>query len=303
MQTDIETQSVEVAQAAYLDRCAPGYRTRRVQWSGGTTQVIELGEGTPLLLVHGGMGEAFQWGSILSALAKSHRVLAVDRPGHGLADAFDYRGVDILAHARRFLGDILDSERLPAVPIVASSMGGLWSVAFALSHPERVPRLVLVGAPAGIGRSVPLLMRLGTLPILKTIVRSQMQKPTRESTRAFWAQLMVAHPERLDDDFLDVSTASQARNAPTWFTLIDSTVDVRGMKHNLVLGDRWKQLSVPTTLIWGEKDAWCPPEVGEAVAASNPQLRVVRIPDAGHAPWFDEPDRVVNAILEALAET
>ena len=146
-------------------------------------------------------------------------------------------------------------------------------------------------------------MRLGTLPILKTIVRSQMQKPTRQSTRAFWAQLMVAHPERLDDDFLDVSTASQARNAPTWFTLIDSTVDVRGMKQNLVLGERWKQLSVPTTLIWGEKDAWCPPEVGEVVAASNPLLRVVRIPDAGHAPWFDEPERVVNAILEALTAT
>src|ERR687886_620083 len=118
MQAGKETQSVEVAQSAYLNRCAPGYRTRRVQWSGGTTQVIELGEGTPLLLVHGGMGEAFQWGSILSALAKSHRVLAVDRPGHGLADAFDYRGVDILAHARRFLGDILDIEGLPAVPIV-----------------------------------------------------------------------------------------------------------------------------------------------------------------------------------------
>lgn len=150
---------------------------------------------------------------------------------------------------------------------------------------------------------MPLLMRLGTLPILKTIVRSQMQKPTRDSTRAFWAQLMVAHPERLDDDFLDVSTASQARNATSWFTLIDSTVDVRGMKQDLVLGDRWKQLNVPTTLIWGEKDGWCPPEVGEAVAATNPQLRVVRIADAGHAPWFDEPDRVVNAIQEALADT
>jgi pimeloyl-ACP methyl ester carboxylesterase len=97
-------------------------------------------------------------------------VLAVDRPGHGLADAFDYQGVDILAHARRFLGDILDSEGLPAVPIVACSMGGLWSVAFALSHPDRVPQLLLVGAPAGIQRSVPLLMRLGTLPILNPLL-------------------------------------------------------------------------------------------------------------------------------------
>jgi pimeloyl-ACP methyl ester carboxylesterase len=293
---------LELAQVAYLERCAPGYRTRRVQWSGGATQVIELGEGTPLLLVHGGMGEAFQWAPILSPLARHHRVLAVDRPGNGLADPFDYRGIDVLAHGRRFLGELLDAEGLPSVPVVASSMGGLWSVAFALESPDRAPHLVLVGAPAGIRRAVPLQMRLGTLPILKTIVRSLMRSPTRETTRAFWRHLMVAHPERLEDDLLDALTASHVRNAPSWFSLIDSTVDIRGMKPELVIGDRWKKLSVPTTLIWGERDAWCAPEEGETVASTNPRLRVVRIPGAGHAAWLDDPDRVVDAIKGALGD-
>ncbi|HYO55488.1 alpha/beta hydrolase [Archangium sp.] len=294
-------RAFELAQAAYLNRCAPGHRTRRVRWSGGTTQVIELGEGPPLLLLHGGLGEAFQWGHILPALARRHRVMAVDRPGHGLADPFDYRGVDLLRHARRFLGDILDAEGLPSVPIAACSMGGLWATDFALTHPERVPRLVLVGSPAGITRAQPLQMRLGTLPVLRTLVRRMMSRPTRDSTRAFWAQLLVAHPERLSDDFLDLATESQRRNTPTWFTLIDRAMDVRGLKKELFLGNRWKDLLVPTTFVWGEKDAWVGPELGEAVVAMNPRLlRMVRIPDAGHGPWFDAPELTVEAIEGAL---
>jgi pimeloyl-ACP methyl ester carboxylesterase len=287
---------LELAQASYLNRCAPGHRTRRIRWSGGTTQVIELGEGPPLLLLHGGLGEAFQWGNILPALARKHRVMAVDRPGHGLADPFDYRGVDLLRHARRFLGDILEAEGLASVSLVGCSMGGLWATDFALTHPARVSRLVLVAAPAGVTRALPLQMRLGTLPGLKTLVRRMMRQPTRDSTRAFWAQLLVAKPERLEDDFLDVLTESQRRNAPSWFTLIDRAFDVRGMKKELLLADRWKDLSVPTTFVWGEKDAWGAPELGEAVVALNPRVRMVRIPEAGHAPWVDAPERVVEAI-------
>ncbi|HYO73792.1 MAG TPA: alpha/beta hydrolase [Archangium sp.] len=294
-------RAFELAQEAYLDRRAPGHRTRRVRWSGGTTQIIELGEGPPLLLLHGGLGEAIQWANILPALAQKHRVMAVDRPGHGLADPFDYGKVDLLACARRFLGELLDAEGLPSVPIVGASMGGLWSIDFALTHPQRVSRLVLTGAPAGVTRALPLQMRLGTLPVLKTLVRSMMRQPTRDSTRAFWKQLLVAHPERLEDDLLDLLTESQRRNAPSWFTLIDRSFDVRGLKKELLLDERWKNLSVPTTFLWGEKDAWGGPGVGEAIASLNPRVRMVRIPDAGHAVWMDAPEPVVAAIKEALS--
>lgn len=295
-------RAFELAQAAYLDRCAPGHRTRRVRWSGGTTQIIELGEGPPLLLLHGGLGEAIQWTNILPALARKHRVMAVDRPGHGLADPFDYRGEDLLACARRFLGELLDAEGLPSVPLVGASMGGLWAIDFALTHPQRVSRLVLTGAPAGVTRALPLQMRLGTLPGLKTLVRSMMRQPTRDSTRAFWKQLLVAHPERLEDDLVDLLTESQRRNAPSWFTLIDQAFDVRGMKKALLLAGRWKDLAVPTTLVWGEKDAWGGPALGEALASANPRVRMVRIPDAGHAVWRDAPERVVEAIEGALGD-
>lgn len=69
-----------------------------------------------------------------------------------------------------------------------------------------------------------------------------------------------------------------------------------------MIGERWKKLFVPTPLILGENDAWCAPEEGEAVALPNPRVQVVCITGAGHAAWLDNPDRVVDAINEALIE-
>ena len=152
METQLD-RDVEKVQAALLARFAPDARVRRLRWSQGETQLFELGSGAPMLYVHGGLGGAFEIVPILARLARHHRVIAVDRPGHGMADPFDYRGVDFLDHARTFLGDVLDE--LSTVDVIANSMGGLWSAAFAIDAPDRVERLALVGAPAGVKHRVP----------------------------------------------------------------------------------------------------------------------------------------------------
>src|SRR6266545_184591 len=126
METEPDRE-LERAQAALLARFAPDTRVRRIRWSQGETQIFELGTGPPLLYVHGGLDGAYDLVPILTALAKNHRVLAVDRPGHGLADPFDYRGVDLLDHGRTFLRDIVDALELPTVDVVANSLGALLS--------------------------------------------------------------------------------------------------------------------------------------------------------------------------------
>ena len=120
MDTELDRE-LEEAQAALLARYAPDTSLRRLRWSQGETQLFELGTGAPLLYVHGGLGGAYEIVPILGALAENHRVLVVDRPGHGLADPFDYPGIDLLDHARTFLGDILDALELPRADVVANS--------------------------------------------------------------------------------------------------------------------------------------------------------------------------------------
>ena len=299
------TEQVEAAQAALLAHSSPGARVRRLAWSGGTTQVIEIGEGPPLLLIHGGLGEAAQWASILPALARGRRVLAVDRPGHGLADPFDYRGVDVEPHACRFLSDVLDGLGLDRTDVVANSMGGLWSVFLALRAPERFHRLVLIGAPAGMTRAVPGPLRPLGLPLIGApLGRLAMSRPTEANTRAFWGRILVAHPERLDPVLLAFVVAAQKRNLRSMVSFAGAILDAGGLRRKLILGERWRDLRVPSVFIWGERDGFGPPDQGEAVASGIPGgARVIRIPDAGHLTWLDAPDAVLAALGEALEPT
>ena len=294
------TRLVEARQAAYLERVVPEHRIVRVRWSGGATQIIEAGQGQPLLLLHGGLGEATQWAPLLPALAHRYRVLAVDRPGHGLADAFDYRGVDMLDVASRFASEILDTLNLSAAAVLGNSMGGLWATGFALSHPERVTRLILIGAPAGLQRAVPWTLRLGSIPLFSGAMKTGLTRATRDSLRAFWGERIVVNPERLGDDFFDLCLASQLRNHSSWISLLQSAIDLGGLKPHLVIGERWGRLQQPTTFIWGEQDSWVPADAGERISAAHKHIRMIRVPNAGHAPWFDDTPAVARAVEDAV---
>ena len=303
VETELDRE-LEKAQAALLAGFAPETRVHRIRWSQGETQVFELGSGSPLLYVHGGLGGAYEVVPILAALAEDHRVLAVDRPGHGLADPFDYRSVDLLDHGRTFLRDVVDGLGLPTVDVVANSLGALLSVAFALDAPSRVARLALVGAPFGVARRPPLLMLPFGFPLIgQPLARYVFSNATRGGSRRFWGQVIVRHPERVDDLVLDVDVANTRRNVESWLGLLACIADWRrlGYRRELILGERWRALTMPTLLLWPEHDAFASPEEGEALVATNPNLRLVRVPEAGHNAWFDEPDRVVTEIERFLA--
>lgn len=292
------------AQNALLARYAPETHIRRVRWSQGEAQVLELGAGPPLLLVHGGGDNALVWVPIFSALARSHHLVAVDRPGHGLADSFDYRGVDLMEHAATFLREVLDALDLPRVDVMANSMGALWSLILAFDQPERVSRLVIVGAPPGLIRSAPLPLRALTIPLLgRAIGRMTMANTTRQASRKFWGELLVAHPERLDDLLLDVDVAHTRRNYHDVLHFLARALNARGVRRHLVLRERWEALLVPTLFLSGERDPFMTrrrTEAWEALSARNPQVSIVPILDAGHLAWLDDPDQVVVEIERFL---
>jgi pimeloyl-ACP methyl ester carboxylesterase len=297
-------RELERAQAALLARFAPDAQLRRLRWSQGETHVLELGSGPPLVYVHGGLSGAFEVVPILGALAENHRVLAVDRPGHGLADPFDYRGVDLLDHARTFLGDVLDALDLAAPAVVANSIGAYFAVALALGTPRRVSRLAIVGAPFGLARRPPAqLLPLGLPVIGPRLGRHVFSNATRDGSRRFFGQVLVEHPERIDDLLLDVDVANSRRNAESMVGLVARIADFRrlGYRRELMLGERWHALTTETLFIWGERDAFGSPEHGEALVARNPSLRLVRVAGAGHLLALDDPDATVAEIGRFLA--
>ena len=119
----------------------------------GRARVIESGSGRPVLLIHGGGGLANHWFPLMAHL-DGYRLIAVDRPGCGLTDGFDYsRTASLRQHAVTFLTHVADAAGLGAVDVVANSMGALWSLWLAADRPERVRSLTcLVALPLSPGR-------------------------------------------------------------------------------------------------------------------------------------------------------
>ena len=295
------------ARKRLLTRFVPGARTRRVKWSMGWTELIEVGEGPPLVLVHGGLGEAGGWVPILTSLARRFHLYVPDRPGHGLSDPFDYRGVDMSELSATFLADVLDECSLRTVPLVGCSMGGFTAIAFYLTHPDRVSQLILPGMPAGLQRAVPpgifeaqKLMRLLSTPSPGAAMCSELAQPAARGRMREVQSALVAHPERVAEEFLDCDWFNLLRNHRSFRWYLDGVVTPEGVSPPLLLDQRWAELRVPTTFIWGEKDVFATVDQGRAAAARVPTSRFELIPDAGHAVWVDEPVRVAGCILDSL---
>lgn len=279
-----------------------GWSSRRLRWSGGETQAIEAGAGEPLLLVHGGMGNAANWAPLMARLARTRRVIAVDRPGHGLASTFDYRGVDMWRHAAAFLTEIADALGLGTLDVAANSMGGMWATALAEAHPERVRHLVLVGAPAGSQRWIPPKVGVLAWPVVGSLVGAMVRRGSPEGTRSFWRGVIVAHPERLSEELLLFETLAARRNVGVWLSLVRNFGSVRGVRPRYLVEAHLRRVAAPVTFVWGERDGFDSPKRGRQLAAATirPGVVVV-IPDAGHLPWIDEPDLVARAILSAVS--
>jgi pimeloyl-ACP methyl ester carboxylesterase len=292
---------VESAQRAFLDREVVGWTSRRIPWSGGETQVIEAGAGEPLLVVHGGMGNAADWAPLIGRLARHRRVVAVDRPGHGLASFFDYRGVDLWSHAAGFLTEVLDALRLSRVDVAGNSMGGLFGIALAEANPERVRTLTLVGAPAGAQRRLPPKIGLMAWPIVGRLVIAMVRRSTPASTRSFWDRLIVAHAERLSDESLLFTALAARRNAIGWRSIVGANASARGILARNLIAGHLARVEAPVAWVVGERDAFTSPGDNRGLSALTPVPGpFVVIPDAGHLPWFDEPDVVAEAILAAI---
>ena len=110
--------------------------------------VVELGEGPPLLFVHGLIGRWTHWVEQLTAFAGSHRVIAVDLPGFGDSPLPARGGISVPIYAR-MLARLMEALELSATAFVGHSMGGFTAVELAIDYPELVERLVLV-SPAGL---------------------------------------------------------------------------------------------------------------------------------------------------------
>jgi pimeloyl-ACP methyl ester carboxylesterase len=266
-------------------------------------QVLEGGQGEPVLFIHGGDGVAAQWEPLLSRLSSGFHVYAPDRPGCGLTDMFNYRDVPLREHAVDFVEATMNALGLESASLIGNSMGGYFALVFALAHPERVKRLVTVGEPAGSSATIPPGNRLLAIRGLNGLMFSTVMKPGASATYEGFKRILVAHPDRLSPAYLDCCTvASEIPGATeSWLTLLEDCHITDGRSTlTYSLRPELPKLSMPTLLIWGDKDSFGPSSLAKEMAQMIPHGRAEVVPDAGHLAWLDQPEAVAGLITNFL---
>lgn len=267
---------------------------------GLTVQVLEAGEGEPLLYLHGHGATQAHLANLLPALTERFRVVAPTRPEIGLSDRVDIKGHDV----RRFSTDLwrllLDELGLDRVAVMGNSLGGLEATWLALDAPERVDRIVLLGGVPGYGPWLPAFFRLSSVPGLNTFLHEVASPPGPDTTEKMMA-FLTGHPERVPEVQKDLltETMSDPASRKAWRRWTEELVSLGGIPRYDTMHEL-SRIACPVLLLWGSADTNCRLAAGQEAAERIPDADLVVLEGAGHLPWLDEPERCEQEILTFL---
>ncbi len=256
---------------------------------------LDVGQGPPLILLHGLGGSMWQWEYQQLPLSASHRVITLDQVGSGLSDKPDiaYSPTEMVD----FVKDFMDALGLDRATIVGQSMGAGVAIGLALTYPERVDRLILIsGFPDHVREN----LQNGTLKeALDTwapvwLAQFANWVSGRGPTQRVLEEIIHDH-SLLTPDVLERSYRNRKRGGviPPLF----------GLMRALPLWEsgfatRFGEIRHPTLVLWGTEDRVFAANVGEDVSKKIPGARFAPIPKTSHLPQWESPDAVNNLILD-----
>ncbi|GAA3720582.1 alpha/beta fold hydrolase [Gordonia hankookensis] len=260
----------------------------------------DAGDGDALLLIHGMAGSSATWDAVIPALARRHRIIAPDLPGHG--DSDKPRGDYSLGAFAAFLRDLLDEIGIDKVTVIGQSLGGGVAMQFTYQHPDYCERLVLIGS-GGLGPDVNWMLRFLAAPGAELILPVIAPKPVLrvgETVRS-WASSAGIRSPRADQTWRAYASLSDAATRRAFLRTLRAVVDHRGQAVS-ALNRLYLNAELPTQLIWGDKDNIIPVAHGIAAHEAIPGSRLEILPGVGHYPHAEAPDEVVRILDDFLTE-
>jgi pimeloyl-ACP methyl ester carboxylesterase len=247
------------------------------------TSYVDIGGGHPVVLIHGVGLQLEAWAPQIEALSSTHRVIAIDLPGHGGSSPID-RG-STLADFVHWFTTTLDDLGLDSVNVAGHSMGALIAGGCAVLAPERVQRVSLVSA---VHRRDP--VAAAAVKARAAEIGAGKVDPTAPLARWFSDSSVTSEPYRLVKDWLtsvDVAAYATAYGA---FAEGDD-----------LYADRWPGVTCPALLLTGELDPNSTPQMSRDLAAAAPNAEACIIAGHRHMVNMTAPDLVTAAFRHWLS--
>ena len=237
----------------------------------GKFEYVEVGEGQPLMLLHGLFGALSNFSDLIEHFKHTHKVIVPILPLYDL-DLLHTTVKGLAKHVQQFI----DHKGYDQIHLLGNSLGGHVGLVHILSHPEKIKTLTLTG-----------------------------------SCGLFENAMGDSYPKRGDYEYIRAKTAETFYNpAVATKELVDEVFEITNSRIKVIkiialaksairnnLGEELGQIKVPTLLIWGKNDKVTPPFVAEDFHKLIPNSELAFIDECGHAPMMEVP-AAFNEILE-----
>ncbi len=267
---------------------------------GTRLHIVEKGAGPPIVLLHGAFGTLHDFtNTIFDDLARTHRVIAIDRPGHGHSER--PAGEIDPADQARLIHGALRQLGMQRPILVGFSFGGAVVLAEALAHPGDVRAVVLLNAASHTWPNpISLTYRLSGLPVIGPVLNSTLATPIGHLLLDSSAAGVFA-PGPVPPHFsraalpLTVRPANFAANAE----------DIRVLQPFLAEQQkRYGELRLPLVIVVSPADRSVGADIhSRPLARAVPGAELIEVPGAGHPILYSHPEVALAAIARAEARS
>jgi 3-oxoadipate enol-lactonase len=248
------------------------------------------GDGDPLVLVHGLAYDRAGWGHFPDLLARHFRVVLLDNRGVGESDAPE--GPYSVAQMAADVEAVLDAVGLERTNLFGVSLGGYIAQELAVTHPERVDKLVLVSTAVAAAE--------GALPMPQRGIDGFMRFPMLsrdEGLRMLVENSLGEHGVRERPELVEEIYRYRLQHAPPLEAWQAQLAAGMGFAHT---SKPIEQIAAPTLILHGGADVIVDARNAEVLAARIPDARVETFPDRGHLMVWQEPEWFAEKLREFL---
>ncbi len=257
----------------------------------------------PVILVHGFGASIEHWRKNIPEIAQYHTVYAIDLLGFGASRKADTKYSAGLWTEQ--LHDFWQTFIGTPVILVGNSVGSLVCLNATATYPEMVKGLVMLSLVDASAREDTLssfrslVTKIESVFAFPWLIKSILKIVRRPNSIRRGAEIAYPNKQAITDELVEIlsNPAYDGGSEQTFLCLFRS---VRKAGFAKPVRDLLPQITAPMLLIWGLQDKVIPPKQARAIASLNPGLKLIELPDAGHCPHDEYPDKFNSLLLKWL---
>jgi pimeloyl-ACP methyl ester carboxylesterase len=260
-----------------------------INFRGAEIHYTDEGHGVPVVMIHGFGGSFLNWNKLDARMNSEYRVIRVDLPGFGLSDLPEPNGAmtNFVQQYRDFMTFFIDTLHLDSLYVVGNSMGGMMAWGTAVDHPDKVKKLVLIGAAGyDLEKITNNVARFMKMPLIRSFFLRGLPLSSSEGS----AKKVYADATKINHESVKNNNMIWNRDGN-----IQAACDIVSCGHypdsTLIT-----KIQCPTLIIWGKQDQIVPLDHAYRFQRDIKGSQLVIYDTCGHCAMIERPDETAAAI-------